>query len=301
MGANKHWILLANRYDTTMLRNRIINYIGEKMGLAYTPKSVPVELVVNGEYYGSYVLSEQVRIDKERIAIDELKPEDINEPEISGGYLVCLVPDYDEAPENIYLSDRGIRFGNEEPQFSQGEDGVSEQKTYISDYLQRTEDAIFSETFTDASGKPYDELMDLQSAADYWWIQEFSGNHDAFITSSTYLYKEREGKLYWGPLWDFDLSLGGGLDAIDGFVHRNMLWLDHLRAYEPKYQQLLRERWDVLDPIISELVKEGGVIDQLAKEIEKSWEDDQRRWPIIDENGETYHQDFHDIQMGHRL
>ena len=293
MGANKHWILLANRYDTTMLRNRIISYIGEKMGLAYTPKSVPVELVVNGEYYGSYVLSEQVRIDKERIAIDELKPEDINEPEISGGYLVCLVPDYDEAPENIYLSDRGIRFGNEEPQFSQGEDGVSEQKTYISDYLQRTEDAIFSETFTDASGKPYDELMDLQSAADYWWIQEFSGNHDAFITSSTYLYKEREGKLYWGPLWDFDLSLGGGLDAIDGFVHRNMLWLDHLRAHEPKYQQLLRERWDVLDPIISELVKEGGVIDQLAKEIEKSWEDDQRRWPIIDENGETYHQDFH--------
>ena len=177
---------------------------------------------------------------------------------------MCRVPDYDEAPENIYLSDRGIRFGNEEPQFSQGEDGVSEQKTYISDYLQRTEDAIFSETFTDASGKPYDELMDLQSAADYWWIQEFSGNHDAFITSSTYLYKEREGKLYWGPLWDFDLSLGGGLDAIDGFVHRNMLWLDHLRAHEPKYQQLLRERWGVLDPIISELVKEGGVIDQLA-------------------------------------
>ncbi|MBR2534426.1 MAG: CotH kinase family protein, partial [Erysipelotrichaceae bacterium] len=294
MDANKHWVLLANRYDTTMIRNRIISYIGERMGLAYTPKSVPVELVVNGEYYGSYVLSEQVRIDENRIAIDELKPEAIFEPEISGGYLLCLNPAYDEALENVYLSDRNVRFGNEEPQFSQDEDGVIEQKEYISDYLQKTEDAIFSETFADDSGKPYDELMDLRSTADYWWIQEFSGNHDAFITSSTYLYKEREGKLYWGPLWDFDLSLGNGLDAVDGFVHRNMSWLNHLRAHEPVYQQLLRQRWDVLDPIISDLVKEDGVIDQLAEEIEKSWKDDQRRWPIIDENGKTLRQDFHE-------
>ncbi len=288
MGANKNWILLANRYDSALLRNRIISYIGEQMGLSYTPQSVPVDLVVNGEYRGSYVLSEQVRIGKSRIEIDELKEEDIAEPEVSGGYLVCLNPDYDEAAENIFITNRMVRFGNEEPQFSEGENGVPEQKAYITSYLQETEDVIFAD---DEDKRPAD-YMDMRSAADYWWIQEFSGNHDAFITGSTYLYKERGGKLYWGPLWDFDLSLGDGLDAVDGFAHRNMIWLDHLRAYDPEYQQLLYERWKVLEPVIADLVREGGVIDAYAEEIRKSWEDDQRRWPIPDDDGGTVKQDF---------
>ncbi len=284
MGANKHWVLLANRYDGTLLRNRLISYMGSRMGMAYVPKSVPVELVVNGEYYGSYVLSEQVRIDRTRIGIDELKPEDISEPEITGGYLVCLFPAYEEAPENVFVSDRLVRFGFESPQFTEDEDGTPGQREYISSWLQKCEDAVFA-------GDP-GSCMDLRSAADYWWIQEFSGNHDAFITSSTYLYKERSGKLFWGPLWDFDLSLGEGLDSVEGFTHRSMIWLDHMRAFNPEYQALLRERWAVLDGIIDEMTEDGGIIDQYAEEIARSYEDDQKRWMITDDSGEAIRRDL---------
>ena len=286
MGSNKHWVLLANRYDTTLLRNRIVAYIGRQMGMPFIPKAVPVDLVVNGEYYGSYVLSEQIRIGKNRIAIDELSPEDVSEPEITGGYLVCLNPSYEEAPENIAVSDRLVRFGFESPQFTEDENGTAEQKAYMIGYLQDIENSIF------AGDGNYADLMDLRSAADYWWIQEFSGNHDAFITSSTYLYKERSGKLYWGPLWDFDLSLGGGLDALDGFEHRNMIWLDQLRANDPEYRRILRERWEVLDGIIDEVVKDGGVIDRYVNELEASYNDDQERWIITDDDGHEIRYDL---------
>jgi len=222
MGKNKHWVLLANRYDESQLRNRIINYLAARMGSFYAMQSAPVDLVINGEYYGSYALAEEVRIGSARIDIDELTPEDDSEPEITGGYLLCMCPLDDEPLENALTTNRLVRFGAEEPQFTADEDGTAAQKAYIMDYLRRTEDAIFSPDLCDADGTPYTDYLDVRSAADYWWIQEYSGNTDAFITSSTYLYKEREGKLVWGPLWDFDLGLDGSQSDTSGFMHRNM-------------------------------------------------------------------------------
>lgn len=105
MGKNKHWALLANRFDGSMLRNRLVSYIGTRLGLDYTPKMLPVDLVINGEYAGSYFLSETVRIGSSRVDIDELTPEDNTEPNISGGYLLALKPPFMFRPiadENIF-------------------------------------------------------------------------------------------------------------------------------------------------------------------------------------------------------
>ncbi|MBR2002649.1 MAG: CotH kinase family protein, partial [Thermoguttaceae bacterium] len=95
--------------------------------------------------------------------------------------------------------------------------------------------------------------------------------------SSSYLYKERDGKLYWGPLWDFDKAFypdngAGGLSGSD------MAWLDYLRQYNPEYQDLLRENWDKLNEICLEITRDGGVIDRYRDEIRKSWEADREIW-----------------------
>ena len=278
MGENKHWVLLANRYDPSLLRNRLISYIGTELGLSFTPKCVPVDLVVNGEYYGSYVLSEQVRIGKNRVNIDELTEEDISDPALTGGYLLFMNPLWDEPLENVFITDRMVRFGSDSPQFTEEEAGQEEQKAYIAEYMQKTEDAIFSAEFCDETGAPYSDYMDVTAAAKYWWIQEYSNNYDGMKTSSTYLYKERSGKLYWGPLWDFDLALGSGNDNFDGFSNCPMIWLDHLRAFEPGYQQTLIEAWKELDPILDRVLEEDGILDQFASQIRASWEDDYERW-----------------------
>jgi hypothetical protein len=87
MGANKHWVLLANRYDNTLLRNRITYWIVREMGMEFAIKCAPVEVVMNGEYYGSYLLSQQVRVGDTRVEIDELdeKVKDPESLEITGG------------------------------------------------------------------------------------------------------------------------------------------------------------------------------------------------------------------------
>ena len=276
MGSNKHWVLLANAFDDSMLRNRIVGYIGTEMGLDYTPKMQPVDLVVNGTYRGSYTLCENVRIDKTRINIDEIKPADTSEPEITGGYLLELSPGSGD-PDIEFTTDHGVYIGVNTPEFAEYSDtdssGRDAQSSYIFNYIRNLEDAIYADDFRDPSGESYSGLMDIESAAKYWWIQEFSTNGDAFVTSSTYLYKERNGKLYWGPLWDFDLALSN-METDTVFNNTQMPWLDHLRAYEPDYQKVLRDEWDRLDKILKDVTKKDGVLDSYAAEIRSSWKND---------------------------
>ena len=264
MGKNKHWTLLANAFDETLLRNKLTYYMGEQLGLAYTPKSLPVDVVMNGEYLGSYFLCEQVRIGKSRVDIDELTPEDNDEPEITGGYLFSI-REGNEAPENLFTTEKGVTFAFQDPQFTDDETGTPKQKAYISEYLQEAENAVFS------GNAP--EYMDLKSSADYWWVQVFTQNQDAYITDSTFLYKPRNDKIYWGPLWDFDLALGRTYKQTDGFNFRLMPWLDYLRENDPDYLDLLVERWTALDGIITDIVREDGVLDRYVSEIRNSWTD----------------------------
>ena len=288
MGKNKHWALLANRCDYSFIRNRIVSYISERLGFEYTPKMLPVDLVINGKYAGSYYLSETVRIGANRLDIDELTPEDEEEPEITGSYLMSMYPfffrkQYDQ--RNVYITNNGVEVWFESPEFFnlQGDaEGTSAQLSYIRSYIDTLEGAIMSDNFKTEDGTPYTDLMDIRTAADFWWVQEFVENEDAMISASNYFYKKRGDKLYWGPLWDFDFSMGLSLTKPEGFFHADMKWLDRLRAYEPKYQKLLRERWDVLNEILNDVLKEGGILDRYAAEVRNSALDDEKYWGSTD-------------------
>ena len=292
MGKNKEWALLACRYDTVFLRNRCTNYLGEQMGLMYTPQSVPVELCMNDEYQGLYFFSELVEVHDGRVEIDELEPENTADSEISGGYLFSVMLEEFAPLEpggNVIQTNAGVTFLADTPSFDPEDGEVSkEQKEYLRNYLQETEDAILS----DASN--ISDYIDLQSAADYWWIQEFCRNEDGFLTTSSYLYKERDGVIKFGPLWDFD----GAYDyafydprPVDGFNNTSMLWLDHLRQENPEFQALLKERYKVFDAALEELIKDGGVIDRYAGENRDAWEKDHEKWGYIERDAMEEHEE----------
>ena len=97
-----------------MLRNRIVGYMGRQLGLDFTPMYTPVDLVVNGQYRGSYLLAHQVRIGKTRVNIKELKPEDTAEPEVTGGYLLQYAPYGDEGELIIFMTKRRSSSGRPE-------------------------------------------------------------------------------------------------------------------------------------------------------------------------------------------
>ena len=282
MGKNKHWLLISNPYDPSLIRNRLVSYMGEALGLDYTPQMLPVDLVVDGTYMGSYYLCEQVRVGNSRVDIDELDADDNELPELSGGYLFSLSPYQEEPAGNVITTSGNVTFCGESPVFASDDPdddlGTEAQYAYLASYLQAIEDAIYS-------GGDWQALMDAESTAAYWWVQEFTLNSDAFITPSTYLYKPREGKVFWGPLWDFDSSMttyqneGEPEDAdVSGFNSSRVAWVEYLRTYDASFAATLREVWARYDAVIEEIVREGGVLDQYKAELAASWQADSELW-----------------------
>lgn len=290
MGKSKTWVLLANVYDNSMIRNWLTMWLGDQMGLEYTPQGVFVEVVMNGDYLGCYYLCEQVQLGKNRVALDELRKEDSGLPEIRGGYLLEFWPDDVEGPDAFETS-RGQMFGNQEPSFDDEDGGYRNdvQMNYIRGFIQDAEDAVWSDDLERCA-----EYIDLRSLADYWWIQEFTVNGDAFRTDSAHMFKNRaeadgaEGKLHFGPLWDFDESWGNAqietrLDV--GLNNSSFTWVDQLRT-NPEFISLLEERWLVMDAKLEEIVLEGGILDQVAPLLRNAWSRDHERWQSnIDEYG----------------
>ena len=92
MGESKHWVLVCNTFDDSLLRNRLMFYIGRELGLAFTPKALPVDLYINGEYGGSYLFSQDIRIGRANVAIDEIDPLAVREPEIPIPVSVSRIP-----------------------------------------------------------------------------------------------------------------------------------------------------------------------------------------------------------------
>ena len=293
MGKNKEWGLLANAFDRTLTNNAIASWIGQEMNMEFTSKMLPVEVVMIGsqsgtEYLGSYYLAELVDIGKNSVDINELDENDTQD--ITGGYLLSLYyeeQDFKEPENTVFETDYSkIKFINENPYFDEGDltEGQEVQRDYIRNYINQIDDLIMNHDVIDENiHNQIAELMDLKSTADFWLIQEFFVNFDGYKTSSNYLYKKEDGKLYWGPLWDFDLMLymvdADELRQATGFnTSLPFEWLDRLRNNDPLFVEILKDEWEVLNEKLLKLTKENGVLDQLKERQRKAWNANYELW-----------------------
>ena len=299
MGESREWALLANAADPTLLKNRITNWLGSSLGLSYTPQMVPVDVVMIGSRsgrteLGSYYLSELVSVEPSRLAIDELEKDVISvegETNITGGYLLSiynLMQDQDEPESNVCTLSGGEKLIHEEPSFqneAELTDGERAQRAYIRSYVRTIDELIMNSDTIDAeTHRELDSLLDLRSAADYWLIQEFSRNNDAYHTSSTYLYKPRDGKLYFGPLWDFDRAWGDPQFPYNyefttaGLNNTRFSWIDALRAKDPYFVEILAQEWQQMEALLGEMVGDGGVMERYRDEVDASRQADYQLW-----------------------
>lgn len=244
MDKNKKWCLLANAQDHSMIRNTIMYNLADEVGLEYSPDSRFVDLYANGEYLGTYQLTQKVEagdgdlvnitdleakteeavaagtgltdFDLEELYGDDYYSSEIEEGEregynipynpddITGGYLIEFVMEFDEA--SYFTTAGGQKVQVKNPEYCS-----AEQINYIADFMQDLEDAVYSTTGYNEKGKHYTEYIDIESAALMYLLQEFSVNVDGGI-SSCYFYKDSDltgdGKLHASPCWDFDVALG---------------------------------------------------------------------------------------------
>ena len=193
MGNDKDWVLLANYCDKTLLRTGIAFHLSRVMNFPWTPDAQFVELVFNGQYLGSYQLAEGVKRDSARVDIP------------SAGYLIERDGYYMYEPKHFVTgAGYGYSFKNPDPE----DDLTDAQRTYIMTYLNDLETVLAGEDFNDPE-TGYQQLIDVESFARWFLFQNVLANIDPnpFLTKND---QTAGSKLFMGPVWDFEWSMGIG-------------------------------------------------------------------------------------------
>ena len=196
----KNWVLMANHADKTMLRNAVASFIGTFLGQPFTPGVRYVDLVLDGDYIGTYQITDHLDIRKNRINITEQDTTPTPDADISGGYLIEFDGFYSSA--DIYFkTTRSTPVSIHSPD----EDIITTQQiAYIRDVVQKVENTLFSSRYTDPL-QGYRTLVDTTTLASWFVASDYTANPDAFW--STYAYKQAgDPLLYWGPMWDYDIA-----------------------------------------------------------------------------------------------
>jgi hypothetical protein len=278
----KSWTLLANHADKTLIRNAVASYIGSFAGQPFTAAAVFVDLVLNDEYLGNYQISDQIEVREKRVDITEQSEAITDDSDITGGYLL-EVDGFGESEPAHFTTDRGVIITIKSPD----DDIIDDRQiTYIKDFINQFEAALFSEDFKDPE-KGYRKYVDPSTLASWYIASELTGNVDCFW--STYIYKKRgDDKIYWGPMWDYDIAFNN-CDRV-GDVSKSLMsdvafsdnlskmWIKRMWQ-DPWFASLIGDTWKALvDKGIEQHIIE--YIDMLAAEIEESQEINFAIWPI---------------------
>ena len=229
MKEHKRWILLANWKDRTLLRNDAAFWLSQQVSDSIKSPSFPytvhgqfVELEFNGVHRGNYYLCEQIKIDKNRVNITKLEDDEVGSTDpyiITGPYIMEIDNNFDEQfkfRSGFYgnSSTGGLKYMFHDPD----EDLTEAAVTYMKNYIQNMESFIKK---IPNNNFGYRSFIDMDSAIWFMFVNELTGNGDFFNTDgnvgstyygphSTFLYKDRDkfdgtaGKLFMGPVWDFD-------------------------------------------------------------------------------------------------
>ena len=198
----KKWVLLANAFDDTLLRNQIALNMAKELGLESTPEGRQIDLYYDGEYLGVYYLCEKVEIGNGRVEINDLEK---NPEVLTGGYLLEI--------DNAYYRDEDRYFsaypvGN--IVYKSPEMPSEEQAQYVEEIVREAFACIANKGVTKDGSKTLFDCIDKDAAVRYILIEEWIRNIDRY-NSSAYLYKpESSDKLFFGPVWDCDSTMGKG-------------------------------------------------------------------------------------------
>ena len=318
----KTWTLLAGYNDATLLHDKLFKDLAASLGMPYTAASDWVDLYYDGVYRGTYLVSEKNAVNKTGVDITDMEDAyagvnagygsnmttataenrygqtyryttGLTEPaNITGGYLLELngaqlsgtpEPKYDEA--SGFMTARGSAMNVKSPEWC-GKDAMA----YISEYYQAFEDAVYAQDadgnytgYNAETGKYYYEYCDLTSLVQAYLLQSLSGNSDAFY-SSLFFYKDADGLMYAGPVWDMEMTCGSGWngyigpdnDFINGrYLVTALLKIPGFRAAVSNYYH------DTFLAQAQQLVGDDGKVMTGAARLSASAAMNYRQWPLI--------------------
>lgn len=238
MGNAKKYSLISPYADQTLIKDYLTYMLADNTGLEYSSDSTIVDLYIDNNYLGAYLLTDSVEAGEDRVNIRDLDDEnelanpdisideldimtdaesldkaqngtkrwiDIpNEPEdVSNGYIIQLEMSTRYITESSgFVTENGQPIVVKSPEYA-----TKNEIDYISLFYQNFENALYSEDGYNNLGRHYSEYIDVESFAKMYIIQELGKNKDANETS-TYMFLDSSGMLKAGPVWDFDNAFG---------------------------------------------------------------------------------------------
>ena len=294
MPADSDWVLRGPfDIDRSFTRDAFAFELSNQVG-RYAPRTRFVEVFDNqsgsdvsfaSDYAGVYVLSERIKRGANRVDVEKLSASFTTEPEITGGYIIKRD---DANPGDGGFTVGGLGLQWHEPSESEIHQR-SAQRTYLTNYLSEFYAALSNvPNFTHpTSGQHYSEYIDFQSWIDHNILSVYMLEGDAFWLS-TYMFKNRDGKLEMGPLWDMDRSMDSGIEPGDNspFAWQNTIrtgpyldfaWWQHLWD-DPDFHQGWIDRWQQWrdGPLSNSNVTE--IMDRFAAELMEAQVRNCDRW-----------------------
>ena len=274
MKKSKHFALMAHADDESgYLRNTVGFELSRRLGLAWTPGQAPVEVVLNGDYIGLYMLTELIRIDEDRVNIVEQADNETDPALITGGWLV-EIDNYDEPDNEQVRFQEGngevIRFTHKSPEALS-----PAQRDYLLNLGQSADDAIYA---NDKNSTAWEEIIDIDALARFYIVQEILDNAESFH-GSCYWHKEQgaDTKMVFGPVWDFGNTFRrGGSRFIYERPPYGQTWIGEIAKF-PHFQQVVKQIWKEFKA--NQYASLDAYIDEFSSQIARACVSDRSRWP----------------------
>ncbi len=287
------FVLNAPYGDKSLMRNVLSYGLFDKFG-HYSPRTRFVEVILNGDFQGLYVLTEKIKRDKNRVDIAKIVPKDTTAEDISGGYLLRIDKISSMEPYEYWESTVNPLFPEKNKIIYQFFDPdyyelTLAQRDYVKGYMQEFDEALVGDNFKDpATG--YRSYLDIPSFVDLMILNEFTKDVDAFRLSH-YFYKQKVtkgGKLVSGPPWDYNLTFGNSDFTTDFHLPENWIYPHRVAIYwwdramqDPWFANQLHCRWDELYETVMSPESMSAMIDSTYLALDRATERNFTRWPIL--------------------
>ncbi|MDD4822906.1 MAG: CotH kinase family protein [Bacteroidales bacterium] len=204
---DKNWPMLANHMDKSLMRNALAFKISKILGIYFTPASRFVDVVVNNEFVGNYLVTDQVEVSGDRVDISKQAAADTTIPAIEGGYLVEIDGfgnSYSVSPGALFPEAFSSTIGTVSIKYPKDDEINLAQRRYIVNYFNQFGTVMNSYR----KGDPLDSIrkyLDIDAMINWYLTSELCGNSDTFW--SIYIMKERgKSQFTFGPIWDNDIA-----------------------------------------------------------------------------------------------
>lgn len=278
----RNWALLANVFDHSMIRNALSYHLEKEVGLDFCPGYKFVDLVINGNYRGTYQICDHVETGTNRVDVDE-----------DAGWMVEFQGRGDMLDQPLCFNQDGLQMNIKNPEPAD-ETNAEEVATFIAPFQE-----WFTKTWspqwkaTDAYGvnSGWRSVNDEESLMKFWIATELTGDYDGWMTVKAYKEAD-EAKLHYGPVWDKDLAYGnyGGeqsakLVSNNGNGSSLVTFLNESLLKDPIFTKKLKAK---LDQLLSDGLYEKmcAKIDDLAAIVAQTEELSNTKFPRSSKVGE---------------